>query len=185
LEFAERVAVTGALFLDAPFTGSKPAALARQTVFYVGGDGDALKAARPVLEKLSMTILPIGEIGSASALKLAMNVNIAGVGLALMESLTIARKAGISDELYLAALRDNAGRSGLSDFKGPKLAAHDYSPQFSVKHLHKDLKLAIETAGDLDLPGLAAAETLHAKGMAVGMEEDDFVGLIRLIDADA
>ena len=35
--FAQRVEATGAEFLEAPFTGSKPAAEARKTVFYLGG----------------------------------------------------------------------------------------------------------------------------------------------------
>ena len=55
--FAERVEATGALFLEAPFTGSKPAAEARKTVFYLGGSPETVELARPVLQRLTAHIL--------------------------------------------------------------------------------------------------------------------------------
>jgi len=185
LEFADRVAKAGADFLEAPFTGSKPAAEARKTVYYIGGDIKVLTHVKPVLERLSQTIIHIGPLGSASSLKLAMNVNIAGVALALTESLAIARKAGIADEIFFDALHVNAGRSGVADLKEPKLKAHDYSPQFSVKHMLKDLNLALETADDIPLVLTPAARELYQRGADAGLADDDFIGLARLIDPDA
>src|SRR5690606_9294080 len=79
LKFAARVHETGADFLEIPFTGSKPAAVDRKTVFYVGGDADLLARAEPVLARISQTRIPIGPLGSAASLKLAMNMNIAMV----------------------------------------------------------------------------------------------------------
>ena len=57
-DFAEQVGRTGAAFLEVPFTGSKPAAEQRKIVFYVGGDEKVLAKVRPVLERLSSSILP-------------------------------------------------------------------------------------------------------------------------------
>jgi 3-hydroxyisobutyrate dehydrogenase-like beta-hydroxyacid dehydrogenase len=182
-KFAAQVRATGAEFLDAPFTGSKPAAEARKTVFYLGGDEAVIDRARPVLERLASSILHIGPIGSASSLKLAMNLNIALVSEALAESLTLARGAGISDEKFFDALRINVGRSGFSDLKEPKYRAGDYSPQFSLKLLDKDLRLALETAGTTDLPVTRALKRLYEKGIEEGFAEDDFIGAIRLLQA--
>jgi len=182
--FADRVTATGAEFLEAPFTGSKLAAEARKTVFYLGGDEALIEKARPVLQRLSTTLLPIGPIGSASSLKLAMNLNIALVSEALAESLTLARVAGISDDKFFEALHINVGRSGFSDLKEPKYRAGDYSPQFSLKHLDKDLRLALETVGDVDLPVTKALKRLYEKGIQNGMAEDDFTGSIRLLQPD-
>jgi len=148
-EFAGRVVKTGAEFLEAPFTGSKLAAEARKTVYYLGGEEALIAKARPILEPIASAIFHIGPLGSASSLKLAMNLNIAGVGQALSESLELCRKAGISDEIYFAALSKNAARSGMSDLKEPKLRKKDYSPQFSLKHMAKDLRLSLETAEEL------------------------------------
>jgi 3-hydroxyisobutyrate dehydrogenase-like beta-hydroxyacid dehydrogenase len=179
--FARRVEAAGAEFLEAPFTGSKPAAEARKTVFYLGGTVELVEKARPVLERLSAHILHVGALGAASSLKLAMNLNIALMSEALGESLTLAREEGIPDAKFFDALHLNVGRSGLSDLKEPKLRAKDYAPQFSLKHMNKDLQLALETAGDLDLPAAKTLKSFYDNGMNTGLGEDDFIGLIRLL----
>lgn len=184
LLFAEQVQRTGALFLEAPFTGSKPAAEQRQTVYYLGGEAAVVAKARPILEPLASAILHIGPLGSASTLKLAMNLNIAGVAQSLCESLTLCRAAGIADEVYFAALGRNASRSGVSDLKEPKLRQRDYTPQFSLKHMAKDLRLALESAADLSLSleQTGHLKAIYDRGMDAGWAEDDFIGLMRLLD---
>jgi len=184
LLFAEQVKQTGALFLEAPFTGSKPAAEQRQTVYYLGGEAEVVEKARPILEPIASAILHIGPLGSASTLKLAMNMNIAGVAQSLCESLYLCREAGIPDDVFFDALARNASRSGVSDLKGPKLHTRDYTPQFSLKHMAKDLRLALESAADLSL---SLEQTGHLKkiydqGMSAGWGDDDFIGLMRLLD---
>jgi 3-hydroxyisobutyrate dehydrogenase-like beta-hydroxyacid dehydrogenase len=185
LKFAEQVSKTGAAFLEAPFTGSKLAAEKRQTVYYLGGEPELIERARPILEPIASVIFHIGPLGSASTLKLAMNLNIAGVAHTLCESLILCRKAGISDETYFQALTRNASRSGVSDLKAPKLREADYSPQFSLKHMGKDLRLSLEASADLalDLPQTAHLKALYDKGMAAGWADDDFIGLVRLLGA--
>jgi len=179
--FAERIQATGAEFLEAPFTGSKPAAEARKTVFYVGGTEELLEKALPVLERLSSHILLVGEVGTASSLKLAMNLNLALMMEALSESLTLSRAEGISDEMFFEALHINVGRSGLSDLKEPKLRDEDYAPQFSLKHMAKDLRLSLETAGILSMPTARALKSFYTRGLEAGFGDDDFTGMIRLL----
>jgi 3-hydroxyisobutyrate dehydrogenase-like beta-hydroxyacid dehydrogenase len=183
LKFAKRVQETGALFLEAPFTGSKLAAEARKTVYYLGGDDAVVEKARPVLQRLASSILHIGPLGSASSLKLAMNLNIALSCEALSESLTFARAAGIPDAKFFDALHLNVARSGFSDLKEPKFRAGDYSPQFSLKHMDKDMRLVLETAGPLDLPGVKTLKALYEKAIGRQMGDDDFIGAIRVLAA--
>jgi len=182
--FAEQVQGTGALFLEAPFTGSKIAAEQRQTVYYLGGDIETVEKARPVLEPISSAILHIGPLGSASTLKLAMNVNIAGVGQTLCESLKLCRSAGISDDIYFSALERNISHSGVADLKKLKLSQHDYSPQFSLKNMAKDLRLALETATELSLTleQTGHLNDIYDQGIAAGWSNDDFIGLMRLLE---
>lgn len=181
-EFARQVEATGALYLEAPFTGSKLAAEARKTVYYLGGASELVEKARPVLQRLATSIMHVGKLGAGSSLKLAMNLNIAGVCQALTESLTLARTEGISDDIYFEALHINVSRSGVSDLKEPKFRASDYSPQFSLKHMNKDLRLALETAGDqVDLPFTRALKAIYQNGIDRGFGEDDFMGLVRLL----
>jgi 3-hydroxyisobutyrate dehydrogenase-like beta-hydroxyacid dehydrogenase len=179
--FAQQVEATDAEFLEAPFTGSKLAAEARKTVFYLGGSTQLVDKATPLLKRLSSMLLHVGEIGKASSLKLAMNLNLALMAEALSESLTLARAEGIPDEKFFAALHPNVGRSGLSDLKEPKLRTQDFAPQFSLKHMNKDLRLTLETAGDLDLPMAKTLKTFYDKGMAAKLGDDDFTGMIRLL----
>ena len=179
--FAAQVQATGAEFLEAPFTGSKPAAEARKTVFYLGGTAALIEKASPVLERISATRLHIGPIGMASSLKLAMNLHLALMMEALSESLALARVEGISDETFFQALHLNVGRSGLSDLKEAKLRDKDYAPQFSLKHMNKDLRLALETADKLELPSAKTLKSFYDKGLDAGFGEDDFSGVIRLL----
>lgn len=183
-QFAGMVNPSGAEYLEAPFTGSKPAAEQRQTIFYLGGEAALVERARPLLARLSKAILHIGPLGSASSLKLAMNLNIAGVAQALCESLALARAAGISDEIYFGALEQNVSRSGVSELKAPKLRQRDYAPQFSLKHMAKDLRLALETAADLpvELEQTRHLLSVYQQGMEAGWQEDDFIGLIRRVE---
>jgi 3-hydroxyisobutyrate dehydrogenase-like beta-hydroxyacid dehydrogenase len=184
LKFAEMVRRTGALFLEAPFTGSKLAAEKRQTVYYLGGDSSVVERARPILKPIAGVIQHIGPLGTASTLKLAMNLNIAGIGQTLCESLTLCRTAGISDDTYFEALSHNVARSGVSDLKEAKLRQRDYSPQFSLKHMGKDLRLALETAASFSL---TLEQTAHLKqtydlGIEAGWKEEDFIGLVRFLE---
>lgn len=184
LKFARQVEKTGAQFLEAPFTGSKLAAEQRKTVYYLGGAPEVVERARPLLTPISSTILHIGPLGTASTLKLAMNMNIAGIAQMMCESLTLARAAGISDDTYFAALSRNVAHSGLADLKEPKLRQHDYTPQFSIKHMGKDLRLALETAAGHSLPldQTQRLKEIYDRGISAGWKDDDFIGLVRLLE---
>jgi 3-hydroxyisobutyrate dehydrogenase-like beta-hydroxyacid dehydrogenase len=112
-----------------------------------------------------------------------MNLNLANMAQAICESISLCRAAGISDDTYFEALSRNVGRSGLSDLKEPKLRAADYSPQFSLKHMGKDLRLALETAAalGLDCTQTKVLKQSYDQAIAAGWQEDDFIGLIRAL----
>ena len=181
--FHRRVAETGARYLEAPFTGSKPAAEARKTVFYLGGDPRLIDEVEPVLALVSGKRFRIGAPGQAAALKLAMNLQIAIQAEALSESLSFARKAGIEDGMYFEVLRENAGWSGLAALKEPKLRTKDFTPQFSVKHMHKDVRLALSGEGtNGDFPLTAVVRECLARAEEAGMGDDDFISVIRMLE---
>jgi len=98
---------------------------------------------------------------------------------ALNESLTFARAAGISDDIYFDALRINGSKSGISDLKEAKLKAADYAPQFSLKHMDKDLRLALEEGSEVRLPQLVALKTIYDEGMKAGKGDLDFSVLMQ------
>jgi 3-hydroxyisobutyrate dehydrogenase-like beta-hydroxyacid dehydrogenase len=175
-----RVRATGALYVESPFTGSKPAAESGTVVFFMGGDATALDAVEPLLSLVSETRFRLPTVRQASSLKLAMNLNIAAQMQALSESLTFARRAGIDDDFYFQVLAKNVSNSGLARLKEGKLKTRDFAPQFSVKHMHKDMRLA-EAAGGIRLPMLETVRGCLARAEAQGMGDDDFSSLIRLL----
>ncbi len=180
--FRAQVEARGARYLEAPFTGSKPAAEQRKTVYYLGGAADLIAAAEPLLSLVSETRLVVStEPRKAAALKLAMNLNLAVMLEGLCEALTFARRAGISDDLFFEALSRNVGASGLSKLKEPKLRTGDFSPQFSVKHMHKDMRLASATAGAGRLPLLEAVRERLRLAEAQEAGDEDFSALLKLL----
>ncbi len=171
-----RVQAAGCRFLDMPFTGSKPAAEQRQTVFFVGDDANVLPSVEGAYRGLSKAILPLGAVGQAMAIKLAFNLMIATTFQSLAEGLRLARAAGLADADFFRCLDLNVAKSGLVDLKKPKLIAADWSPQFSVKHLNKDLRHALRLAAShgLSLPQTAQLQQAYAAAEAKGLGEADF-----------
>ena len=166
----------GGSFVDMPFTGSKIAAEQRQTGFFVGDDASVLPRVEAVLRPLSKAILPIGRVGAAMTIKLALNLMIATTFQSLAEAFRLANAAGIEPATFFRCLDLNVAKSGLADLKKPKLLARDWSPQFSLKHMHKDLRHALALAARLGVavPLTRELERDYAAHAARGLGEADF-----------
>lgn len=181
--FAALVSARGARYLAAPFTGSKPAAEQRQSIFYLGGEPALCAEAEPLLSLVSAHRFIIGTNEQACTLKLAMNLNIAAQMQALSEALTLARHAGVTDEVFFGAMAKNVGYSGLTKLKEAKLRTGDFSPQFSVKHMAKDMRLTSVMAAGKKFPVLDAVRESLNTAETGGMGDEDFSSLIKLLGA--
>lgn len=182
VRFQKQVEKTGARFIEALIGGSKGAAINRQIVFYMGGSKNDVSRAEPVLEKISAKCIYVGKTGKASHIKLAMNLNIALQVEALCESFAYAERAGIDTETFFNVLKNNTAWNRLSEYKEPMLREMDFSPQFSVKNMHKDVRLALETDGpDKRLALLSALENIFTRAEAAGLGEDDMIALYKLL----
>ncbi|HLS27581.1 MAG TPA: NAD(P)-dependent oxidoreductase [Opitutales bacterium] len=179
--FEKKVRAKGARYLEAPFTGSKPAAEERKLVYYLGGEPEAISSAGDILELLSEVRLEIGTTAQAAALKLSMNLQIAIQAGALSESLHFARAAGISDEVFFNAMRRNAAWSGVAALKEPKLRENDFSPQFSVKHMLKDIGLLRGSGNGSTFALAAEIERALKKTAENGFAEEDFIALFKQV----
>ena len=175
----------GARYLDAPFTGSKMAAQNRQLVYYVGGGREALDEIRPVLEASSKAVLHVGGIGDASVLKIATNMVTASTVQTLAEALALVRAAGMPGQKLLEALESNGSRSGTSDLKLPAMIAGNFDPNFSLKHMVKDARLALNLADglNLSLPVTETTSEVLSLGMANGWADQDFCCVAQLYPA--
>ncbi|MBB5040125.1 NAD(P)-dependent oxidoreductase [Prosthecobacter dejongeii] len=176
LEAAALCAESGATFLDAPFTGSKMAAQNGKLVYYIGGATEVLEKARPILEASSAKILPLGETGDATVLKIVTNLVTAITVKALAEAAAITHSQGIPLENLLTALENNANYSGLIGMKLPTIIQGDFEAHFSLRNMLKDANFARELAsqGGVSTPALdCTAETMRS-GVNQGKGDLDF-----------
>jgi 3-hydroxyisobutyrate dehydrogenase-like beta-hydroxyacid dehydrogenase len=178
---AEIVERRGARFVDAPFTGSKTGAEKGELVYYVAGDEAALRAARPILEASSKEIIVIGEIGQATAVKIATNILTAASVQAAAEALALMRTAGVPLEKLVEAMRGNASYSATLGMKVPKMIEGDFEPHFSLKHMLKDMQLAIRLglSNYLELAVTGATRDRLLEQVERGYGDDDYCAVVR------
>jgi len=178
---AEIVERRGARFIEAAFTGSKPAAETGELVYYVGASDSALREASPILEASSKQVIHVGAIGQASAIKIATNMLTAATAQAAAEALALVQALGLAPAKFVEAMCANASYSGTLAMKLPKMIERNFEPQFSVKHMLKDMQLAsqIAVSNYLDLAVTAAARDQLFEQMQWGHGEDDYSAVAR------
>ncbi|MDA0812167.1 MAG: NAD(P)-dependent oxidoreductase [Verrucomicrobia bacterium] len=170
MKIADKVEATGAAFLDAPFTGSKEAAEAGQLVYFVGGSHAALKRARPVLELSSKVVLPVGDCGDATAIKLATNIMAATALQGLSEALGLCVAMDVAPDKLAKALEHHGVSSPLIQLKLPQIIDTDFAPRFTLANMLKDTEMAISLAKSfkIEFPALAATAAQMRKIAAKG-----------------
>jgi 3-hydroxyisobutyrate dehydrogenase-like beta-hydroxyacid dehydrogenase len=178
---AEIVGACGARFVEAPFTGSKLAAEKGELIYYVAGNEDALRKARPILEASSKQIVEIGVIGRATAVKIATNIITAASVQAAAEAMALAQALGLPMEKFLKAMEANASHSTTLAMKIPKIIERDFDPHFSVKHMLKDMEIAnqLGLSHSLDLGVTAAARDRLLEQMQSGQGDKDYSAIAR------
>ncbi len=178
---AEVVERRGARFVEAPFTGSKEAAEKGELVYYLGGKEDALKIARPVLEASGKQVLEIGDVGSATAIKLATNMVTAATVQAAAEAMALVHATGVPIEKFVTALQGNASNSVTLNMKVPKMVERKLDPHFSVKHMLKDVQIAsrLGLSHHLELGVTTAARDRLLEQMQGGHGDEDYSAVIR------
>jgi 3-hydroxyisobutyrate dehydrogenase/2-hydroxy-3-oxopropionate reductase len=171
-------------FLDAPCTGSKAGAEGGTLTFMVGGDQKVLDRVRPYFEVMGKSIYYCGGQGSGLRAKLTQNLILGNLLQAFNEGLVLSTKAGVDPELMLDILNNSAARSGLISAKAPAVFRRDFSTNFSVKWLEKDMALMLEFSRELGvpLPLTALSKELLMMAVAKGYGEDDMCGSIRVLE---
>jgi 3-hydroxyisobutyrate dehydrogenase-like beta-hydroxyacid dehydrogenase len=180
-KLAEELAAHFVDFLDAPVTGSKPAAEAGTLTFMVGGSQEVFDEHYDLFLALGSKALYLGPSGSGSYAKLAHNTMV-GINLAgLAEGLSIATKAGVNPAQFLEIVRSGGANSKQVELKGDKIIDRDFSSQFSLKLMLKDLLLAQELTSGFQLPTplLHTATSLFQMGLSKGLGEEDLSSVIQ------
>ena len=179
---AERVQATGAVMLDAPVSGSVPQVQSGTLTIMVGGDESAYERVEPVLRELG-TPTHVGENGQGLTLKLAINISLAVQMLALSEGLLMAERDGIDPELALEVMTESPIGSPMLKARAPLVLDLPEDAWFDLGLLHKDIRLALETAGELDvpLPSARAADEVLSRASELGYDNRDIAALFEVL----
>jgi 3-hydroxyisobutyrate dehydrogenase-like beta-hydroxyacid dehydrogenase len=175
---------SGFHFLDAPCTGSKPGAEGGTLTFMIGGDKQVFERVRPYFEPMGKRLYYCGGPGMGLHAKLTQNLILSNILQAFNEGMVLATKAGVDPELMLEILDNSAAKSGLISFKAPFVLKRDFSTNFSVKWMHKDIGLMLDSANELDvpLPLTGLTQQMFRAAIARGYGEDDICSTIKVLE---
>ncbi len=145
-------------YVEAPVLGSISEAKSGTLLVMVGGTRTQLDRWHPLFRSLSAAPRLVGPIGHAATLKLALNHLIAAETTAFSLSLALLQRSEVSVESFMAVLKQSAVFAPTFEKKLPRLLARDYEhPNFSTRHLLKDLELFVTAAQDQGLDAHAAS----------------------------
>jgi len=179
-ELAVAAAQRGCELLDAPVTGTKPHAAAGELLFLVGGSEKALATARPVLAVLGRDVVHLGPNGSGALLKLINNFLCGVQAASLAEATSLIEAGGLDREKALSILIHGAPGSPLIKTISTRASAGDFTPNFVLRLMAKDLGYAIEEGRREQMPLQTAASALAVfkQAIAAGYGDKDFSAVI-------
>ena len=184
LRFAERIKRRGVQYVDAPVTGSKIAAESGSLIFMAGGEESALATLGPLFQAMGKQVFPMGDTGKGQATKLAMNLQIALIYEGFAEALTLATKLGVDIARLLPLIQASMIRSGVVDYKAPFIMKRDFSPNFPLRLMLKDIHLTLDAAKEarVRLPGLEAVEEVYDLAAEEGHQDLDYAATLTLLE---
>ncbi len=173
--------------VDAPVTGSSPAAQAGTLTFMVGASKQDFEHLRPVLEAMGKVIVHAGPPGHGQMVKLINNAVAAINATTLGQALLVGARAGVDLDALVAVMRSGSGASTMLELKAGPMRSHDYTTLFKLDHMLKDVHLCLMEARAAGAPfafAQTAAEVL-AEAAELGYGDQDFAALIEPLEAAA
>jgi 3-hydroxyisobutyrate dehydrogenase-like beta-hydroxyacid dehydrogenase len=186
-ELAGRVRALGASMIDAPVSGSVPAAEDGSLAIMAGGPEEAFLTAEPFLRQLGHTVSHIGGNGQGLLLKLAINISLAAQMLAFSEGVLLAERGGIDPRVAVAAMTGSAIGSPMLRARAPLVLDLPEEPWFDVQLMHKDIRLALDAAreSDVPLPSAAVADSVLDRAGELGYAHRDIAALLQVLERTA
>ena len=166
--------------LEIPVMGGPNVAIHGQLVLMASGDRDIFDKYKQVFDTIANKTFFLGKSGSAHSIKIAMNLQISLLALALSEGITLTKKAGFDPEKFLEILNSTYFKTGMSEKKAYKMIKDEFEPTFTLKNLKKDLDIITETAKEFGavLPMAERANEIYAEAVKAGLGEIDYTGIL-------
>lgn len=163
------MAAKGIAMLEAPVSGGVARATDGTIVIMVGGEDATVEPQLPLLKSFSAEVVHVGGIGMGSVAKLINNMLAFCNAAAAAEALMMGKRSGIDLNKLDAVIRNASGMSAGYANLSRKVLAGDFRPSFALDLAHKDLRLALEMADELGVPGMIAPQVMNLMRMARGM----------------
>lgn len=175
--------IRGLYALDAPVSGGDVGAKEARLSIMAGGSREAFDAMLPLFQKIGTNIVYQGGAGAGQHTKMCNQIAIASNMMGVVEALVYAEKSGLDPTTVLKSIESGAAGSWSLSNLAPRMIAGNFAPGFYVKHFIKDMKIALESAEEMNvkLPGLALAKSLYEQLAAGGDEDSGTHALFKLI----
>jgi len=169
--------------LDIPVMGGPNVAITGDLVMMVSGNKVSFDHCKNVLEKIANNVFFLGESGVAHTVKLAMNLQITMLALALSEGIILVKKANVDPKIFLEILNSTYFKTGMSEKKAYKMVEGKYDATFTLANLKKDINAMTSAAKSLgiELPMIKKAEEVYENAVKEGFGEIDYTGIIEYI----
>ena len=174
----------GVHFLESPVSGGVSGARAATLAVMVGGDGEVLKRAEPVLRSLGPNIFHVGPVGAGNTVKAINNMMACVNSLAMMEGLVLGIKAGLDPMIIHDVVKASSGGSKALDRIPRAIIPRDFEPGFKVFLMNKDLETFNTIAKDLHVPVSFSnvAQRYEQAAMAAGLADKDTTVVMTIIE---
>jgi 3-hydroxyisobutyrate dehydrogenase-like beta-hydroxyacid dehydrogenase len=163
-------------FVDAPVTGSAPAAAEAKLIFWVGADMADLERIRPLLLCMGNKIVHTGGHGTGTSMKMVINL-LLGTGMAAFaEAMALGEGLGLSSKILFDSL---LGTSAVAPFivaKRDKIDNRNYEVEFPLRWMQKDMHLAAVSAYEagVAMPLTNVTKEIYRLAMRDGHDTEDF-----------
>jgi len=180
-ELADAAAQSGRTFIDAPVTGSKMQAAGGELLFLVGAEGEALARIRPALEAMGKTIIHLGPVGSGALVKLINNFLCGVQAASLAEAIAVIERSELDRDRTVQAIVNGSPGSPVMKTLASRILADDFSPNFYLHLLVKDMGYAIAEGESRGVPMKTAATALEVLrgAMAHGDGDRDMAAVVQ------
>lgn len=169
--------------LDIPVMGGPNVAISGELVMMVSGNEDSFNQCKEIFEKIANKVFFLGKEGTAHSVKLAMNLQITMLALALSEGITLVEKSKVDPKIFLNILNSTYFKTGMSEKKAYKMIDGKYDATFTLSNLKKDINTMTNTAKNLgiELPMIKKAQQVYENAVNAGFGEIDYTGIIEYI----
>ena len=183
IQNSKRLNDEGINSLEIPVMGGPNVAIDGKLVLMASGDRDVFDKYKQVFDTIANKTFFLGKSGSAHSIKIAMNLQISLLALALAEGITLTKKAGFDPEKFLEVLNSTYFKTGMSENKAHKMIRDEFEPTFTLKNLQKDLGIITEAAKDFGavLPMAERANEIYRDAIDAGFGEIDYTGILAYI----